>query len=65
MVSVAAGARQIYATFLPWNVAADRQAVNVCAASTTSDWAARIASKVGAWTSFHSSWASCRREPQL
>jgi len=48
MVSVAAGARQIYATFLPWNVAADRQAVNVCAASTTSDWAARIASKVGA-----------------
>ena len=34
MVSVAAGARQIYASFLPWNVAADRRAVNGCAAST-------------------------------
>jgi len=46
MVSVAAGARQIYASFLPWNLAADRRAVNVCAASTRPDCAASTASKV-------------------
>jgi len=46
MVSVAVGARQIYASFLPWNLAADRRAVNVCAASTRPDCAASTASKV-------------------